>query len=75
MLSDSAPWFVAQLVLAAIMVWLGRVVARRRAAVWRAVAIVATGAALLWPLMRWFPDRFLHLLGSRVLMHIDTFSG
>jgi predicted double-glycine peptidase len=71
-LSESALWFAAQLVLAAIMILLGRVVARQQTAVWRLVAIAATGAALLWPLMRWFPDRFLHLLGSRVLMHIEV---
>ena len=72
MLSENAIWFAAQLVAAALMILLGRVVARQRPAVWRMVAIAATGAALLWPLMRWFPARFLHLFGSRVLMHIEV---
>lgn len=72
MVSESALWFAALLMLAAAMILLGSVVTRRRPAVWKSVAVAATCTALFWPLMRWFPDRFLRLLGSDVLMHIEV---
>ena len=72
MISESALWFGVQLALAAAMILLGSVVARQRPALWKSVAVAAAGAALIWPLMRWHPDLFLHVLGARVLMHIEV---
>lgn len=52
--------------------WLGSRLARRSPAVWRPAAIACAGLMLFWPMMRLFPARMLHVLGSNVLIFVEV---
>lgn len=72
MTTESILWFVLQAIAAAAAAVAGLLVARTRPVVWKPVAVVATLAMLLWPLMRVFPAAVLAVLDAGIVIFIEV---